>query len=70
LGLWQSWGQGFEPPQLHQNSTDTGQAVPGEDRLPRRPFDPDSLKEPANHHLAFFGFPRNEHLREALERIY
>jgi len=19
LGLWQSWGQGFEPPQLHQN---------------------------------------------------
>src|SRR6266436_1071443 len=35
---WQSWGQGFEPPQLHQNSrfTDTGQAMPAQDRLPRR----------------------------------
>jgi hypothetical protein len=37
--------------------TDTGQAVPAEDRLPRRLFDPDFLKERANHHLAFFGFP-------------
>ena len=35
---WQSWGQGFEPPQLHQFNgwVVTGQVVAALDRLPRR----------------------------------
>jgi len=37
--------------------TDTGQAVPTTDRLPRCLFDPDFLKERAYHRLGFFGVP-------------
>jgi hypothetical protein len=46
---WQSWGQGFEPPQLHQLKRHDGtrQAIPSQHRLPRSFSYPDLLKERA-----------------------
>jgi len=59
LGLWQSWGQGFEPPQLHHYSRfiDTRQAMPAQDRLPRSLFDPDLLKKHSHTVFRSSGFP-------------
>jgi len=47
VSLWQSWGQGFEPPQLHQflRHVRARQAIPPLGRLPRGLFHPNFLEK-------------------------